>query len=85
RERNYERIDVTADVADAPGRVWTYRGSAAGRARLRLGVERGSAVVDLGYLEAVRAGFAALGISDDADPGALPVVDLERVELPPAP
>jgi Gamma-glutamyl cyclotransferase, AIG2-like len=85
RERNYERVDVTADVADAPGRVWTYRGSAAGRARLRVGVRSGSAVVARGYLEAVRAGFAWFGIEDDADPGALPVVDLQRVDLPPAP
>jgi hypothetical protein len=85
RERNYERVDVSAAVPGAPGTIWTYRGSSAGRARLRLGLRRGCAVVDRGYLEAVRAGFAALGIADDADPGALPVIELERVELPPAP
>jgi Gamma-glutamyl cyclotransferase, AIG2-like len=85
RERNYERADVSAAVPGAPGRVWTYRGSAAGRARLRQGLHRGSAVVDRGYLEAVRAGFAALGIADDAGPGPLPVVELERVDLAAAP
>jgi gamma-glutamylcyclotransferase (GGCT)/AIG2-like uncharacterized protein YtfP len=85
RERNYERVDVTAAVPGAEGTVWAYRGSAAGRARLRLGVLRGSAVVHRGYLEAVRAGFAALGIDDDAAPGALPVVGRDRVELPSAP
>jgi len=84
RERNYERIEVSAAVAGAPGRVWTYRGSAAGRARLQLGRKRGSAVVQLEYLRTVRGTFAALGIEDGADPGALPVVDLERVELAPA-
>jgi len=85
RERNYERVDVSAAVPGAPGLVWTYRGSAAGRARLQHGLQRGSAVVDRGYLEAVRAGFAALGIADDADPASLPVIELERVELPAAP
>jgi hypothetical protein len=48
-------------------------------------LQRGSAVVQRAYLEAVRASFAALGIEDDADPGELPVVDLQRVELAPAP
>jgi len=85
RERNYERVDVSAAVPGAPGLVWTYRGSAAGRARLRRGLRHGSAVVDRAYLDAVRAGFAALGIADDADPGGLPVMELERVELPAAP
>jgi hypothetical protein len=85
RERNYERVDVSAALPGAPGVVWTYRGSAAGRARLQRGLQHGSVVVDRRYLEAVRAGFAALGIADDADPGALPVMELERVELPAAP
>ncbi len=85
RERNYERIDVTAAVAGARGTVWTYRGSAAGRARLRRGLRDGVAVVDRGYLDAVRVAFAALGLDDDADPGALPIVDLERIDLPRVP
>jgi len=81
RERNYDRIDVSAHVRDAPGRVWAYRGSDAGRARLRTGRDRGTAVVSRDYLEDVRAGFAAHGIADDPDPGALPVFDLERVDV----
>ena len=85
RERNYERIDVGARVAEAPGRVWAYRGTAAGRARLQRGLRQGSAVVDRGYLRAVRAGFAAAGIADDADPGELAIMDLERIDLAPAP
>jgi hypothetical protein len=86
RERNYDRVDVTATVVDAPATVWTYRGSDAGRERLRTGVRTGSAVVDAGYLEAVRATFSALGIDDDVRPGdALPAIALRRLDLPPAP
>lgn len=84
RERNYERVDVTARVPGAPGTIWTYRGSGAGRARLAAARRDGRAVVVRAYLDAVRAGFAALRLDDDADPGELPVVDLERVDLPPA-
>jgi gamma-glutamylcyclotransferase (GGCT)/AIG2-like uncharacterized protein YtfP len=85
RERNYDRIDVTAAVSRAPGTVWAYRGSDAGRARLRAGLRTGSAVVDAAYLAAVRATFSALGIDDDVRPGAgLPAVALQRVDLPPA-
>jgi len=84
RERNYERIDVTTAVEGAPpGTVWAYRGSAAGRARLARGVRQGSAVVDVAYVQAVRAGLAALGCDDDGlDPASLPLMSLERVELP---
>ena len=85
RERNYDRIDVTAAVRDAPGRVWTYRGSADGRERLRLGRERGTAVAALEYVRGVRATFAALGIDDDPDLGDLRAVELERIDLPPTP
>lgn len=82
REHNYDRVDVTAAVPDATGTVWAYRGSAAGRERLRLGLLGASVVVDLNYVTAVRASFAALGIDDDLGAGSLPVMDLERVELP---
>jgi gamma-glutamylcyclotransferase (GGCT)/AIG2-like uncharacterized protein YtfP len=85
RERNYDRVDVTVAVARAPGTIWTYRGSDAGRARLRTGLREGTAVVDAAYLAAVRASFGALGIDDDVRPGAdLPAVALRRVELGPA-
>ena len=85
RERNYDRIEVTAAVAAAPATVWAYRGSAAGRARLRAGLRAGSAVVDAAYLAGVRATLSALGIDDDVDPGTgLPAVALRRVDLPPA-
>ncbi len=85
RERNYARIDVTEHVRAAPGTVWTYAGTSAGRARLRAGLRDATAVVQRGYIDAVRAGFAARGIADTIDPGAdLPVVDLVRDDLPAA-
>lgn len=83
RERNYDRVDVSAHVLDAPGLVWAYRGNMGGRARLGIGLSLGTAVICRDYLEDVRAGFAALGIGPDPDPGALPVVDLERVDVAP--
>lgn len=78
RERNYERRDVTALVDGAPAgaRVWTYVGSATGRARLREGRTAGTAVIAASYLRAVEAAHGPLG-----DPG-LPVAELRRVELP---
>ncbi len=79
RERNYDRVDVTAAVGDAPGTVWAYRGSRAGRERLRHAVTIGSAVIQRDYRDSVRAGLAELGIDDDLDPGGLPVVDLTRI------
>jgi cation transport regulator ChaC len=92
RERNYERVEVTdavwVDGERVPGRVWTYAGRAEARERLRRGVASGTAVIDGGYLRAVRAGFASLGEAEgracaaSLDPGAVPVVELVRHELP---
>ncbi len=89
RERNYDRIDVSDRLPGARGaRVWTYRGSAEGRARFDDGVRAGTAVIDAGYLAAVRAGFAGLGVAEwetcapSLDPGGLPVLELMRRELP---
>ena len=86
RERNYDRVDVTAAIADPPGRVWAYVGSEAGRARLRRGAELGRAVVTRGYMQAVETGFAALGPAERAafaastDWSGACVADLERVD-----
>jgi len=84
RERNYDRVEVTALVQGAtPGAtVWTYRGSAAGRARLELGVRRGNAVVAVDYVAGVRAALQVLGFDDVADPSPLALMRLERVDLP---
>ncbi len=91
RERNYDRVDVTASIDSAPGRVWAYLGSPQGRERLRRARLRGSAVVSRDYERKVHDGFRALGQSEyeeflaSSDLDGLPVWDLERVDLPDAP
>jgi gamma-glutamylcyclotransferase (GGCT)/AIG2-like uncharacterized protein YtfP len=54
RERNYDRLDVSAHV-EFDGQVWAYVGSEAGRRRLEHGRRRGTAVIAHGYLEKVAA------------------------------
>lgn len=90
RERNYDRVDVTASIDDPPaGTVWTYVGSEDGRARLAAGVAAGRAVVCRDYLERVHTAFLALGGNEyerflaSSRLDGLPVLDLERVDLPP--
>ena len=78
RERNYERRDVTALLADPPGPTWAYVGSAAGRERLARGVATATAVIADDYLRVVRDGVGALA---SLDPGDLPVRPLRRVDL----
>jgi gamma-glutamyl AIG2-like cyclotransferase len=94
RERQYERVDVTAlvetcDGAPLDGRVWTYVGRAPGRSRVAAG-RAGTAevVVQRAYLDLVEAAFAALG--DDALaryrastelPPPFPVLELARIDL----
>ncbi|MDX6705993.1 MAG: hypothetical protein QOI48_1839 [Solirubrobacteraceae bacterium] len=87
RERNYSRVDVTADVDAAPGgTVWAYLGSAGGRARFDAGRRSGSAVVSSDYLELVRAAIGALGAGEleefERSSGleSLAIWDLERIE-----
>jgi hypothetical protein len=90
RERNYRRIDVTAAIAGARGRVWAYSGSEAGRARLRDGLARGRAAVSREYLDGVLAGIAAIAPDEVAaverspGPAGLVVMELDRVEIAPA-
>ncbi len=81
RERNYDRVDVTGAVNGVNGRVWTYRGSPEGRARLEEGTRCGVAVVSRDYVEKVSGGLRALG-HPGALPDGLPVWDLNRVDLP---
>lgn len=90
RERQYERVDVTALVDPAPtGPVWTYIGRAPGRARVAAG-RAGTAPIAIqrSYLELVEAAFAALGDAaltryraSTEDP-PFPVLDLTRIDLP---
>ena len=91
RERNYDRTDVTAAIDSAPGRVWAYLGSTAGRERLRRARQEGLAVVSRDYERKVHEGFRALGQSEyeaflaSSELDGLPIWDLERVDLPGAP
>jgi hypothetical protein len=87
RERNYDRVDVS-DRLGCGAPVWTYVGSAAGRARLAQGRARGTAVIHQDYLTAVTRGFQALGAIEWAacapslEPGGLPLRALVRRDLP---
>lgn len=92
RERNYDRVDVTGRLEGAPpGTVWAYRGSAAGRARVREGAATGSLVVARAYADAVEAAFATFGdaalarLRATTAPPPGPVLDLVREELPLSP
>jgi gamma-glutamylcyclotransferase (GGCT)/AIG2-like uncharacterized protein YtfP len=84
RERNYERVDVSASVDAGGARVWAYVGARASRLRMRWAVAAHRAVINAGYLETVTDGFAALGAgeldrcADSLAPGRLPVVALTR-------
>ncbi len=90
RERNYDRIDVTAAIDDPPGRVWAYRGSDAGRARLREAQSTGCAVVSRDYLDGVLAAIARIAPDDLAvlhrsvEESGLEILDLDRVPVPPS-
>jgi gamma-glutamylcyclotransferase (GGCT)/AIG2-like uncharacterized protein YtfP len=89
RERNYDRVDVTA-IVDSPvaGRVWTYVGSPSGRGRLAEGVRLDRVVLSRDYVESVHAAFRALGEDEygsftaSSQLDGLPVLDLERIDLP---
>jgi hypothetical protein len=90
RERQYERLDVTALVEPAPdGPVWTYVGRAPGRARAAAG-RAGTAPVAIqrSYVELVETAFAALGdgalarYRASTEPPPFPVRDLTRIDLP---
>ncbi len=84
RERNYDRVDVSASVDAGGARVWAYVGRRDARLRMRWAVAAHRAVIDGRYLELVADGFASLGEGELARcapslaPGMLPVVALTR-------
>lgn len=89
RERNYDRAEITERVAEpVSGRVWTYVGSDAGRARSHRGRACGGAVIVEGYRAAVAAGFEQAGDTALAEfersttPAPYPIVDLVQVDGP---
>lgn len=89
RERNYERIDVTAGVSRAvEGTVWAYAGRESAVHRFQLGHRTDRAVIPRGYYERVLRDFASFGrdaqrrYTELTDPPPCPIVDLRRVDLP---
>jgi gamma-glutamylcyclotransferase (GGCT)/AIG2-like uncharacterized protein YtfP len=90
RERNYERVDVSEQIAEARGRMWAYVGSAAGRERFARSVHARSAVVSQEYIDDVEHGFRRLGdqqlaryrATTDPLPPGCEALSLERVDLP---
>jgi hypothetical protein len=93
RERQYERVDVTAAIAPAPaagdGPVWAYAGRPEGRARVAAGrAGMADVLVQRAYLETVEAAFAALGggaldrYRASTEPPPFPLADLARIDLP---
>jgi gamma-glutamylcyclotransferase (GGCT)/AIG2-like uncharacterized protein YtfP len=89
RERNYERIDVSSDVAEAvDGQVWAYVGSPAAVRRFQIGKHTSRAVISRGYYDHVREDFAGVGpdalqrFSQLTDPVPCPILDLRRIDHP---
>jgi hypothetical protein len=88
RERNYRRHDVSERIAAGGARIWTYIGTTEGRRRRARAGQAGTAVIAAAYLAGVRAAFAALGPAEaracaaSIDPAGLPVLELEREDLP---
>ena len=89
RERNYDRIDVTAAIDSAvDGRVWTYVGSSDGRTRHANGLAHDRLAISRDYLASVDSAFRSLGEAEHAHFLAssvldgVPVLDLDRVDLP---
>ena len=70
RERNYERVDVSASVEPARGRTWAYVGREPSRERFAAAVRDGTCVVAHEYLSRV-----------PATDGAPPVAELVRVDI----
>lgn len=90
RERNYDRVEITSAIGDAAGRVWIYRGSHDGRARLREAVACGCAAVSRDYRDAVVGALQAIATPREVSDvnrliaaGRLAVLDLVRVDLDP--
>lgn len=84
RERNYDRIDVSAFVSAEGARVWAYAGRRDARLRMRWAVAAHRAVIDGAYRDAVANGFQALGAGEyercapSLTAGTLPVLALTR-------
>ena len=91
RERNYQRIDVSAELANCPdGEVWAYAGSPDAARRFQFGQSTNRAVISREYYEGVRDDFGSLGevalarFDELTDEPSCPILDLRRIDHPPA-
>ncbi|MDQ1307861.1 MAG: hypothetical protein QG671_3695 [Actinomycetota bacterium] len=80
RERNYRRVEVSADTSLAsPLPIWTFTGLAAGLKRFRVGQATGTLVVSSDYHELCLAAFLSRGqmfadtFGDSTDPLPAPL------------
>jgi len=82
RERNYERLDVTARVsASVEGTVWSYVGHAEAGARYHEGLARNSLVIEEAYRHAVQRAFAVAQLPYTEElPHDVPSVPLTRID-----
>jgi len=88
RERNYERVEVTAGLSrPVSATVWAYAGTAGARERFRRALRMGKAVISEDYYDRVLGAFAGSGRNAAAEFRALtdappcPIVPLRRVDL----
>jgi dephospho-CoA kinase len=72
RERNYDRVDVTASVEPALGPTWAYVGRADSRERFAAALVAGTCVVSREYAERLPV------LPDERRP---PVVELRRRDI----
>ena len=91
RERNYDRIDVTAAIDEPTGpRLGLPRLGRRPRAPARRPSQRGCAVVSRDYLDGVLAAIARIAPDDLAvlhrsvEESGLEILDLDRVPVPPS-
>ncbi len=87
RERNYERVDVSARLREPPdGQVWAYVGVADAVGRFELGRRTGRGVISREYYARVRADFAGAGalerFDELTDPPPCPILALRRIDHP---
>jgi hypothetical protein len=87
RERNYQRVDVSAALLEAvDGQAWAYLGVPDAVDRFELGRRTGRAVISREYQERVQADFTSAGalarFEELTDPPPCPILDLVRIDHP---
>jgi len=82
RERNYQRVDVTAHLANpVEGTVWTYIGHRQASDRFQRGLRNNALVIDKTYAQGIWSAFAHAGLPYEAAlPRHVPLVELTRID-----